>query len=256
MRLDEYLATEKYFDSRTKAKQAIERGEVYVNGKVSDKPSATVSPDNISVEIRSEKEFVSLGGYKLDKALSDFNFDVKNRVCADFGASTGGFTDCLLQRGAKTVYAIDLNDGLLHEKLKNDSRVIPVIRNAKDVTIKDFAVKPSLITADLSFISQTAVIPIFADLLSDGEFLIVLIKPQFEYGEKRRFKNGIIRDDKIRKQICLNIVNFAGEHGFVVKGFTDAPRNADKNVEFLVLFEKNGERTFDFDSERFSSLFR
>lgn len=256
MRLDEYLATHNYFDSRTKAKQSIGRGDVYVNGKVSDKPSLSVDPDKISVEIKAEKDFVSLGGYKLDKALSDFNFGVDNLICADFGASTGGFTDCLLQRGAKTVYAIDLNDSLLHEKLKNDSRVIPVIKNAKAVSIKDFAVKPSLITADLSFISQTAVIPVFSELLGDGEYLIVLIKPQFEYGEKHKFKNGIIRDDKIRKQICFNIVKFAVSHGFAVKGITDAPRMADKNVEFLVLFEKNGEQSVDIESDKFSPLFK
>ena len=139
MRLDEYLFKNHYYDSRTKAKQAIERKEVYVNGKLIDKSSFFVD-ENLAliIEKKAIKQFVSLGGYKLDKAIDDFSFSVSNLICADVGSSTGGFTDCLLKRGAKKIYAIDLNDDLLHISLKNDDKVVSIIKNAKDLTRSDF----------------------------------------------------------------------------------------------------------------------
>ena len=139
MRLDAYLLETKYFDSRTKAKQAIERGEIYLDGKKIDKSSFDVSLDiEHKIEWKREEDFVSLGGYKLSKALKDFDFCVKDFIVADIGASTGGFTDCLIKNGAKKVFAIDLNDGLLHEKLRGDLRVVPLIKNAKNLSKEDF----------------------------------------------------------------------------------------------------------------------
>lgn len=241
MRLDNYLFENAYFDSRTKAKQAIERGEIFIDDKLIDKPSYEVSLGfDKKIEHICKEQFVSLGGYKLNKALKDFSFAVNGFICADIGASTGGFTDCLLQNGAKKVFAVDLNDELLHCKLKNDNRVQHIIANAKNLTRNDFANTLDLIVADLSFISIASVIDVFEKLIDDGKYLLLLIKPQFESGEKRRHKNGIIRDKKLQINACLNVYDVAVNFGFSPINFTTAPIHEDKNVEFLMLFQKNG----------------
>ena len=238
MRLDVYLVEKGYFDSRTKAKQAIERGEVFLDGKVIYKSSLEIVGEPNSVDLIRETEFVSLGGYKLHKALIDFNLVVKDLVVADIGASTGGFTDCLLKNGAKTVFAVDLNDGLLHEKLQRDDRVISVIKNARELTKSDFSLKLDMLVADLSFISATYVLKTFSELLDQGKKVVLLIKPQFETGGKKRFKNGIIRDSKIHKSVCESIFNFAQTVDLYPFDFTLAPKKDGKNVEFLLLLVK------------------
>ena len=186
-----------------------------------------------------EKRFVSLGGYKLDKALTEFCVSVKNKVVADIGASTGGFTDCLIQNDAKKVYSVDLNDELLHERLKNDLRVVRVIKNAKELTLQDFSDKIELITADLSFISATSVMGVFASILIDGGEVILLIKPQFEIGAKIKFKNGIVRDKKYREEACKTIYDCALSVGLKPLKITRAPNSEEKNVEFLILLSKS-----------------
>ncbi len=240
MRLDNYLVEIKLFDSRAKAKQAIERGEIYVKNNVVNKCSYSVNDINREdIEFKYTKKFVSLGGYKLDKALNDFNFSVENLTVADIGASTGGFTDCLLQRGAKKVYAVDLNDELLHGSLKTNNRVTSLIKNVKNLKKEDFLVELDLIVADLSFISITQVVGVFSKILSAGKHLIILIKPQFEIGKKTHFKNGIIKDKKIHEEICKNIIACGKLNGFEKINLTTAPINKDKNTEFLILFVKN-----------------
>lgn len=240
MRLDAYLTENKFFDSRTKAKQAIERGEIFLNGKIITKPSYDVlEQDNCEIEWKREEDFVSLGGYKLSKALKDFKFSVNGLVVADIGASTGGFTHCLIKNGAKKIYAVDLNDDLLHEKLKADSRVIPLIKNAKNLSCDDFDDKLDLLVADLSFISITQVLPIFSNLIDNGRHLIILIKPQFEIGEKRKFKNGIVKDEKLRQKICENVIDYARGVGLKMLDITTAPIIDGKNVEFLILLKKD-----------------
>ena len=239
MRLDEFLHIKGYFDSRTKAKQSIKRKEIYVNGELIDKSSFFVDESLYNeINIVSQKQFVSLGGYKLDKALNDFNLDVENDVCIDIGASTGGFTDCLLQRGAKLVYAVDLNDGLLHQQLKDNDKVKLLIKNAKFLTCEDFDIKPNFLCADLSFISATSVLPTFNQLLSIGNKAILLIKPQFELGVKKHLKNGIIRQEKDRVDACKKIYDCAVENGLVPLDITLAPIQKDKNIEYLILLEK------------------
>lgn len=239
MRLDSYLTEVRKFDSRTKAKQAVERGEIFIDGVVKDKPSYDIPSDfNGNIEYVFESRFVSLGGYKLQKALKEFNFSVKELVVADIGASTGGFTDCLLQNGAKKVYAVDLNDDLLHTSLKSNSKVVRVIKNARDLTIDDFSNTLDLIVADLSFISATFVMGVFANLLSVGKNLILLVKPQFETGEKKKFKNGIVRDEKIHKLVLNKIEDSAKAFSFRKIAVTTAPIVDGKNTEFLILFEK------------------
>lgn len=237
MRLDFYLTEKGYFDSRTKAKQAIERGEIFVNGVKIIKPAFDVvdAPEIKHVYVN---KYVSLGGFKMEKALTDFKFCVSNLVVADVGASTGGFTDCLIQNGAKKVYAVDLNDELLHNNLKNNKKVCLLVKNAKGLTKDDFNEPLDLLVADLSFISLTQVIPTFSNLLVSGKKLLLLIKPQFEIGEYKKFKNGIVRDVKIHNFVCQNVIQTAKEFGFKKLKYTTAPISKDKNIEFLLLFEK------------------
>ena len=250
MRADEFLTLNGFFSSRTKAKQAIERGEVFFNGNKVLKPSFETDGKDIKTEIKSAESFVSIGGYKLVKALKDFNFCVKGLTVADIGASTGGFTDCLLQNGAEKVYAVDLNDGLLDNSLKSDDRVISVIKNAKNLLREDVK-GATLITADLSFISAKQVLSVFYDILPSGGKVILLIKPQFEMGEKRRFKKGIIRDGKIIKNARKEVFGAAKDAGFCALKMTTAPLSYDKNTEFLILLEKDGKTDADF-SELFT----
>ena len=226
MRLDEFLFLNGFFDSRTKAKQSIERGEISVNGVLTEKSSFFVDEKTPPIiKKMSKKEFVSLGGYKLDKALYDFNLGVEGKVCADIGASTGGFTHCLLQNGAKKLYAVDLNDGLLHESLKVNNKVFPIIKNAKVLSRLDFSEPLDFLCADLSFISATMVLPVFSNLLNSEVDVVLLIKPQFELGERKHLKNGIIKDKEIRRNACLKVYECAIQNNFGVLGITEGRSN-------------------------------
>ncbi len=239
MRLDLFLEKNNFFDSRTKAKQAIERGEILVNGKVIDKSSYQISDDNAKVQYVYNSKYVSLGGYKLEKALKDFEYNAKGLIAVDIGASTGGFTDCLLKNDVKKVYAVDLNEDLLHKSLKENDKVIEIIKNAKYLNLDDFNDTVDLVVADLSFISSTIILPIISNIISDGKDVILLIKPQFENDERIKFKNGIIRDKKYQKQACLKVFDCAKSHNLTPLKFTTAPINRDKNVEYLILLRKN-----------------
>lgn len=259
MRFDNYLVLMGHFETRTKAKQAIERGEMYINDKNIVKPAYEIAENLIegvdfTLKRVCEESYVSVGGFKLKKALNDFNFDVTDLVCVDLGASTGGFTDCLLKNGAKKVFAVDLNDELLHHSLKENDDVIPIIKNAKLLTRNDFkGEKPNLFTCDLSFISATQILPIISRLSRKGTYVILLIKPQFEIGKKRRFKNGIIRDDKMRRLVCENVVSRAKDCGLYPKELAFAPIYDDKNIECLVLFQKGiFDEKFNLDEYIFS----
>ena len=249
MRLDTYLTENNFFTSRNKAKESIERGEVKVDGKQIKKPSFDIAGGKQpQIEVVSDRQFVSLGGYKLLKAITDFNYDVRGKIAVDVGASTGGFSDCLLQFGAKKVYAVDLNDGLLSEKLKKDERVVPVIANARNLAFSYFAEEIDLITADLSFISETYVLKVFSDVLTDGKDAIILIKPQFELDEKIRLKNGIVKDEKIRKNAVKKIYDAAISYGFSPVNLTTAPIVDGKNVEYLLLLKKSAGYFKSFDA--------
>lgn len=241
MRLDIFLYTNGYFQSRNKSAEAILRGEVYLNGVKILKPSLSVNEESdCNIEIISENNFVSLGGYKLYKALKDFGFSVKGLVCADIGASTGGFTDCLLQNGAEKVYAVDLNDELLSDKLKCNPKVVELTKNAKFLKKEDFDDEIDLLVADLSFISEKMVLPVFRNLIKETGKMIILIKPQFEMGEKRKFKNGIVSDEKVRKSVVNDVVLFAESIGLKPLSITEAPIKERKNIEYLLLLSMNG----------------
>ena len=239
MRLDNYLVEYGYFDSRTKARQAIDRGEIFLNGKLNTKASYNIDESvEQKIEYVYENSFVSLGGFKMFKALTDFDFSVKDFIVVDVGASTGGFTDCLLKSGANKVYAVDLNDKLLHPTLASCDKVIPIIKNAKELTTKDFNDQLDLLVADLSFISATYVMDVFSALLTSGKFAILLVKPQFELNERKKFKNGIIRDSKVQNAALEKVLNCAKNNGFIHLKTTTAPESKDKNLEYLVLLKK------------------
>ena len=220
MRLDAYLFSTKKFSSRTKSAEAIEKGFVCVNGKTVLKPSQNVS-DNDVIAVCESNEFVSNGGYKLEKALSDFSVDVNGLVFADVGASTGGFTDCLLRRGAKKVFAIDVGESQLSDKLKSDDRVVVIDNfNARNLTANVIGEFVDGVTCDVSFISLTYVLKPICDVLKDDGFAVVLLKPQFECGKKELNKNGIVTSLKARLESALKIKSFAVSVG-LTRG--DAP---------------------------------
>ena len=238
MRLDQYLVEKGYFETRTKAKQSIERNEVFLDGRLITKPSFLVEKE-YSIEIKQPLSFVSIGGYKLEKAISEFNLSVEDNVCVDIGASTGGFTDCLLKRNAKKVYAVDLNDTLLHQSLKQDDRVVPIIKNAKELKINDFSEKIDFICADLSFISATQIISVISSLAEKTTKIILLVKPQFEMDKRIKLKNGIIKDVKLREQAVKKISECAESYGLNKISVTETGYFKDKNTEYLVYLTKN-----------------
>lgn len=249
MRIDSLLSAKGVFPSRNKAKESVNRGEIYINGKKVEKSSFDVKENDFSdiTVKRVATEFVSVGGFKLEKALNDFEFSVDGFICADIGASTGGFTDCLIQRGAKTVYAVDLNDELLSEKLKNNKSVIPIIKNARYLSAKDFPLNIDLIVADLSFISETLVLSVFSEILSAGKHAIILIKPQFEEEGKIKRKNGIVNDDKAIFSAIRKVVLSAVSSDFTPDNLTNSPIVSGKNKEFLLLLTKKTTNNFDID---------
>lgn len=237
MRLDKYL-TDKY-GSRTKASTAIRDGLVRVNGK-NVSPSYEIKDGDDITFTERELSFVSQGGYKLAKALKDFSYDVSGKIFADIGASTGGFTDCLLQSGAKKVYCIDVGENQLDKSLLDKNIVIIDNFNARELTSDIFAEPLDGIVTDVSFISLTYILDKAALVLPEGRDIIALIKPQFECEGGRVGKNGIVRDPLTHKKVIEKIYNFSVEHNLSPIALTDAPIKADKNKEYLILLRKGG----------------
>ena len=209
MRLDLYLTEKGYFESRNKAKAEIDAGNITVNGKVVTKSSFDVS-DNDEIELSDDvMPYVSRGGYKLEAAIKTFNLDFKDKVVLDIGASTGGFTDCSLQNGAKLVYAVDVGSNQLHDKLKNDKRVI----SYEETNILEFNedLKPDFIVMDVSFVSIEYLLPGIQKFITEDNSFVCLIKPQFEIG-KMHVKNGIVKDKSLYVHILENIDNALMEY--------------------------------------------
>jgi 23S rRNA (cytidine1920-2'-O)/16S rRNA (cytidine1409-2'-O)-methyltransferase len=244
MRLDKYLA-EKY-SSRTKAAEAIEKGLVLINDKTVN-PSYELKESDKITFCKPDVHFVSNGGYKLDKALKDFNFEVKDKIIADIGASNGGFTDCLLQNGAKKVYCIDVGESQLDESLKDKNVVIIDNFNARNLTADIFAETLDGVVIDVSFISLTYILGQVASILTDDAFVIALIKPQFECESKSVGKRGIVKDASVHKSIIKKIYDFAIQNNLSPKGLTNAPIKEGKNKEYLILLSKNGKKTIKYD---------
>lgn len=240
-RLDVLLAEDNYFPSRSKAKRAIMAGQVYVNNELIDKAGTRVEvDDNIKIK-GNELPYVSRGGLKLEKALKVFSVEPEDRTVIDIGASTGGFTDCLLQQGADEVYAIDVGYGQLAWKLRQDKRVNVIERtNFRYLTPEELPVKVSLIVTDVSFISLRLIIPPALQFLQADGDIIALIKPQFEAGPERIGKNGVVKDKSVHKDIIKELSDFFVEKNLTLKGLNFSPITgaSSKNIEFLVHLRK------------------
>lgn len=244
MRVDLYLFNNGYVKSRQKAKVLIESGCVLIDGRAVSKPSVDV--DELSehiVEISDNCIYVSRGGLKLEGILDYAKIDVSNKICLDIGASTGGFTDCLLKRGACKVYALDSGSNQLDIDLRNDERVISIenfnARNDISAVVFD---KIDVITIDVSFISQTLIIPSAFSVLANDGIYISLIKPQFEVGKGGVGKGGIVKDKKFRKLAVDRVIDCAGSFGYLCNGLIKSPiLGGDGNTEYLAVFSKHGE---------------
>ena len=240
IRLDQLVFEKGYAPSREKARALIMSGCVFLDGQRADKPGQQVSPD-ADPEVRShELPFVSRGGYKLDKAIRVFGIDPTGKTCIDCGASTGGFTDVLLQHGAAKVYAVDVGYGQLAWKLREDPRVICLERtNLRYVTEEQIPEKLDLAVCDVSFISLRLVMPAVAKLLKPGAEIMCLIKPQFEAGRELVGKKGVVRDSAVHEQVIRGILDFMPTIGFSVCGLDYSPiTGPEGNIEFL-LYMKN-----------------
>lgn len=232
-RLDLLLVEREMAETRQRAQALILAGDVLVNGNVVSKAGLPV-PADAAITIRAPLKYVSRGGFKLEGALDSFGVDPREKICADIGASTGGFTDCLLQRGAARVYAIDVGYGQLAWKLRNDARVVILDR----VNIRHLDALPEpvdLITIDVSFISLALVFPVAKRLLKSSGEIIALIKPQFEAGREQVGKGGIVRDANVHQQVVEKIARLANENDLRVRGVCRSPiTGADGNIEFLI----------------------
>lgn len=244
-RIDKLLVELGLADSRTKAQALVMAGVVLVNEQRIEKPSQECLPtDNVRLKGQSDEiKYVGRGGLKLEKALQEFYICPSEYVCLDVGASTGGFTDCLLQNGAKKVVTIDVGTNQLVWKLRNDERVeVRENVNARYLKPKDFAEKFDLIVMDVSFISVTKILPALRDLLLENGKIIILIKPQFEVGKGEVGKGGIVRDEVKHSEVIEKVNSFADEIGLLNEGLIDSPiLGADGNKEFLTLYGKRKE---------------
>jgi 23S rRNA (cytidine1920-2'-O)/16S rRNA (cytidine1409-2'-O)-methyltransferase len=234
-RVDLLLVERGLVESRSLAQRLVMAGQVRANGQLVDKPSSKVF-DSVDLTIDRGPRFISRGGDKLAAAFEVFDLDVANKVCADVGASTGGFTDCLLQHGAAKVYAIDVGQGILHWKLRNDHRVV-VMEGTNARFVEQVPEPVTFVTIDASFISLKILLPVVREWVrsgGEGEVL-ALIKPQFEAGRKEVARGkGVVRDPEIHRQVLLNVLVFAQKTGYQIKGLARSPVLGPKgNVEFL-----------------------
>ncbi len=235
-RLDVLLTEQGYADTRSKAQAIIMAGQVYVAGQKADKPGVSYE-ETVEIEVRGQTcPYVSRGGLKLEKALRDFGVKPEGYVCSDSGASTGGFTDCLLQQGASKVFAIDVGYGQLDWKIRNDPRVVVMERtNIRNVTPEDLGEALDLSVVDVSFIGLEIVLPAIKNLLKpESGQVLCLIKPQFEAGKENVGKKGVVRDPKIHQMVLDHFVSLAGRLDFRILGLTFSPvKGPEGNIEFL-----------------------
>ncbi|MBL4954020.1 TlyA family RNA methyltransferase [Neobacillus sp. YIM B02564] len=244
-RLDVLLVEKGLFDTREKAKRAIMAGLVYTNEERLDKPGEKVKVDIPLVIKGNVLPYVSRGGLKLEKALKVFDVNVTDKVLLDIGASTGGFTDCALQNGAKRSYALDVGYNQLAWKLRQDERVVVMERtNFRYVTPADLTGEmPNFATIDVSFISLTLILPVLKTLLVPGSDIIALVKPQFEAGREQVGKKGIVRDPKVHLQVIEKIIHFSIAQGYIVRDLSYSPiTGGDGNIEFLLHLRWDGEK--------------
>ncbi len=240
-RLDVLLVNKGLFESREKCKSAIMAGLVWINGIREDKPGTKV-PVECEIEIKENvNPYVSRGGLKLAKAVSAFNINLADKTCLDIGASTGGFTDCMLKNGATKVVAVDVGYGQLAWELRNDPRVICMERtNVRYVKPEDVGFLSDFASIDVSFISLTKVLPAVLALLKDEAELVCLIKPQFEAGREKVGKHGVVRDSAVHKEVIFNIINFVLASNLFIKELSYSPiKGPEGNIEYLLYTTKN-----------------
>ena len=238
MRADVFLYEKGYCESRTKASAACKEGRLYVNGKNITKCSFEISEGD-TVELKDGGlKYVGRGGLKMEGAMNSFSLDVRGKTCVDIGASTGGFTDCLLQNGARKVYAVDCGSGQLHPTLLKDERVVNIENfNARNLDEEALGERCDLAVMDVSFISQTLIHGAVKRVLNEGGVFVTLIKPQFEAGKASLGKGGIVKDEKARQNACKAVILSAKSFGFALKGLEISPiSGGDGNVEYLGLF--------------------
>lgn len=238
-RLDVLLTEQGLAESREKAKALIMSGLVYADGQKADKPGDTFS-ETAALEVRGKGlPYVSRGGLKLEKAVAEFNLELSGLVCMDIGASTGGFTDCMLQNGASKVYAVDVGYGQLAWGLRNDPQVVNLERtNARYLTAEQVPEKIAFFSVDVSFISLTLILPALRPLLADNCRAVCLIKPQFEAGREKVGKKGVVRDKAVHREVIEKILDFSLQNGYSVLGLTFSPvKGPEGNIEYLIYLQ-------------------
>lgn len=232
IRLDVLLHQRGLIESREKARAVIMAGEVTVNGVLIDKPGTKINESD-EIVLKAKPRYVSRGGEKLEGALRDFAYDPTGRICADVGASTGGFTDCLLQHGAQKVYAIDVGYGILDHRIRTDPRVV-VIERTNARYLHQLPEPVNLVVIDASFISLKLLLPTIQNWLAPQADLIMLIKPQFEAGKKDVGKGGVVKNPDVHERVVREVLDFATSLGFIQRGMTTSPiKGPAGNIEFL-----------------------
>jgi len=248
-RLDVALVERGLAETRQKALSTIMSGIVYVNDQKVDKAGYAVTPE-ANIEVRgSTLRYVSRGGLKLEKAMREFDLTLSGCVCADIGASTGGFTDCMLQNGAVKVYAVDVGYGQLDWKLRSDERVVCMERtNARYLTHEQIPDELDFASVDVSFISLKLILPAVNGLLKDGGHVACLVKPQFEAGREKVGKKGVVRDPAVHREVLEHFLEHAADSGFGVLALTYSPiRGPEGNIEYLGYLEKGAQTEREFD---------
>ena len=247
IRLDVALTEQGLAPSREKAKALIMAGQVYVDGQKAYKAGEMIE-DTQKLTVKEELPFVSRGGYKLDKGIKVFGIDLQDKICVDIGASTGGFTDCMLQNGAKRVYAVDVGYGQLDWKLRSDDRVVVLERtNARYLTEKEIPEKPDFLSADVAFISLNTALSTAVDLLSDTAELMVLIKPQFEAGREFVGKKGVVKDKKVHHDVIIKVCEQMIAKGLTLLDLDFSPiKGPEGNIEYLLYMTKRQEPSMDY----------
>lgn len=247
IRLDMLLVERGYAPSREKAKAVIMAGDVFVNGEREDKAGASFDPARIkTLEVKQAAiPYVSRGGLKLEKALQVFPLTVSGKICMDIGASTGGFTDCMLQNGAEKVYAVDVGHGQLAWSLRNDRRVICMERtNFRHITEAEIPEKIDFASCDVSFISLTKILLPARNLLRDNGEMVCLIKPQFEAGREKVGKKGVVKEKKVHREVICRVMDFAADIGFQIRALSFSPiRGPEGNIEYLLYLRKDAEKS-------------
>ncbi|MGL4654710.1 MAG: TlyA family RNA methyltransferase [Sarcina sp.] len=248
-RLDILLVEKGIFESREQAKRSIMAGEIFIDERRIDKAGDKVDVEANIVYKGAKMPYVSRGGYKLEKAIKEFGIELKDTICMDIGASTGGFTDCMLQNGAKRVYSIDVGYGQFAWKLRVDERVICLERtNVRYATKEQVPDECDFASIDVSFISLTTIMPAVVNLLKEDGEVMALIKPQFEAGKGKVGKKGVVREPEIHKEVIEKIVNYALEHNLRILNIDFSPiKGPEGNREYLIYLKKSKEKQEDFD---------